>query len=197
MSTMSPMPVMFGQIETVARGLIALVLAVLLLGSLTGGASAETSVTREETQSARLTTGAASLEVITPDKTGGVSACLSFGDGTETGCADVGASFVLASNLSSASLAPTVVDLFRYVCEGKTCDEIYTRAVTVEATWTGVSTGQRVHEHLSGGGDPCTVDVISTGVFQPATGTLVVDGETSEGTGDLQALADVTRRTCQ
>ena len=186
----------FGQTGTVARSSIALLLAALLLGSLTGGASAETSVTREETQSARLTTGAAFLEVITPDKTGGVSACLSFGDGVERGCADGGGSFVLANNLSSASLAPTLVDLYRYVCEGKTCDEVYTRTVTVEAAWTGVSTGQRVHQHLYGGGDPCTVDVISTGVFQPATGTLVVDGETSEGTGDLQALADVTRRTC-
>ncbi len=187
----------FIRMGTVARRSIALVVAALLLGSLTGGVSAETSVTREETQSARLTTGTASLEVMTPDKSGDVGLCLAFGDGVETGCADVAGSFALANNLSSASLAPTAVDLFRQVCEGKTCDEVYSRTVTVEASWAAVGVGQRVHEHLDGGGELCTLEVISTGHFQPAAGRLVVEGAASEGTGDLQALADVTRRTCQ
>ncbi len=89
------------------------------------------------------------------------------------------------------------MDLYATVCEGKTCDFVYTRTVTVEATWIAVGAGQRVHECLYGGVDPCVVDATITGLFQPAAGTLSVDEAASEDTGDLQALADVTRRTCR
>ncbi len=179
----------------IARGSLALVFVALLLGSLTDHASAQTSVTREETQSAHLTTSAASLEIISPGKLGGVTACLS--EGAEMGCADVAGTFVLADDLSSAALAPTAVDLYATVCEGKSCDYVYTRTVTVEATWVAVGAGQRVHERLDGSSDSCIVEATITGHFQPATGTLIVDGTAGEGTGDLQALADVTRRTCR
>ncbi len=171
--------------------------AALLLSNLTGHASAATQVTRKETQSAHLTTSAASLEVLTPGKLGGATACLSFADGAESGCADVTSTFVLAGDLSSASLAPTAVDLYGTVCEGKTCDFVYTQTVMVEATWIATGPGQRVHERLSGDADPCVVEATITGLFQPATGTLVVDGAAGTGTGDVQALADVTRRTCR
>ncbi len=181
---------------SVARLSLALVFAALLLGGLAGRASAATQVTRVETQSAHLATGAASLEVLTPGKLGGATACLTSADGTESGCADVTGTFVLADKLASASLAPTAIDLYATVCEGKTCDFVYTRTVTVEATWVAAGAAQQVHERLYGGQHPCTVEATITGQFQPATGTLTVDGAAGAGTGDLQALADVTRRTC-
>ncbi len=89
------------------------------------------------------------------------------------------------------------MDLYATVCEGKSCDFVYSRTVTVEATWMAVGADQRVHERLYGGEHPCVVEATITGLFQPAAGTLSVDGASSEGTGDLQALADVTRRTCR
>ncbi len=82
----------------VARLSLALVFVALLLGSLTDHASAQTSVTREEGQSAHLTTSSASLEVLTPGKFHDVVACLS--EGAESGCADATGTFVLADDLS-------------------------------------------------------------------------------------------------
>ncbi len=155
-----------------------------------------------QTQSARLAAGEAFLEVFNPGKLGGPTACLtvSTAEGNEEGCADVTGAFTLADDLSAASLAPTAFDLYVQVCEGKACEAVYSRTVTVEATWAAAGAGQRVHERLLGGGgaeDPCETVVVVTGLFQPATGTLVVDGTAAEGTGDLQALAEVTRRTCR
>ncbi len=191
-----------GRMGTVARLSIAFVFAALLLGVVADGASAGTSVERKESQSARVWAGEISLDVSNPGKLGGPAvACLeiSTAETYEEGCAEVADTFVLADDLSSASLTPTAFDLYTQVCEGKTCDSVYSRTVVVEAAWTAAGPSEPVHELLGSGGpgDPCTTESVITGKFRPATATIVVDGVASEGTGDLQALSDLQRRTCR
>ena len=190
------------RVGIVARFALVFTFVALVLGAGVQGASADTIVEREETQSAHLTTAGGTLEIISPGKLVGVSACLTVyaADGTtEEGCADATGTFVTVKDLSSATLAPTAIDLYGTVCEGKACDFKYTRTVVVEAAWSAAGPFQRVHELLYGGGgeDVCETQATITGRYQPATGTLTVDGLAGEGGGDIQELSDVTRRTCR
>lgn len=189
------------RVGIVARLALAFTFVALVLGTGVQGASADTIVEREETQSAHLFIDGGELEIISPGKFGGVTACLAVyaADGTvEQGCADVAGTFVTVKDLSSATLAPTAFDLHGTVCVDKLCDYVYTRTVVVEATWNAAGPFQRVHELLYGGGgeDACETQATITGRYQPATGTLSIDGVASEGSGDVQELSDVTRRTC-
>ena len=190
-----------GRMGTVARLSIAFVFAALLLGVVADGASAGTSVERKESQSARAWAGEVSLDISNPGKLGGPAvACLaiSTAETYEEGCAEVADTVVLADDLSSASLAPTSFDLYTQVCGGKSCEDVYSRTVVVEAAWTAAGPSEPVHELLGGGsGDAWTTESVITGKYRPATATVVVDGATSEGTGDLQALSDLQRRTCR
>ena len=192
-----------GRARVVARLSIAFVFAALLLGVVAGGASADTSVERREWQSARAWAGEVFLDVSNPGKLGGPAvACLAIGtaDTYEAGCAEVADTFVLADHLSSASLAPTSFDLYAKICEGKVCEDVYSRTVVVEAGWTAAGPTEPVHELIGSGGpgDSCTTaESVITGKYRPATATVVIDGATSEGTGDLQAVSDLQRRTCR
>ena len=190
------------RVGIVARFALAFTFVALVLGTGVQGASAETTVEREETQSVHIFTDAGKLEIISPGKFGGVSACLAVyaADGTvEEGCADVAGTLVVDKHLTSATLSPTAFDLFANVCEGKSCDYVYTRTVTVTVALTAAGPFERVQEFLYDGGfdDPCETEIVITGRYQPATGTLSIDGVAGEGSGDVQEIVDVQRRSCR
>lgn len=113
----------------------------------------------------------------------------------EEGCADVAATFAMdLDQLSWASLASTPVDLYGYVCAGKTCDDILTRTVNLEASWTATGELTRVKETL---GDPhgsCTVTAKIDGFVRDAATTVTLDGASYEWWGNLQMLDDKTMR---
>ena len=66
------------------------------------------------------------------------------------------------------------------VCEGKSCDYVPSRSVTVSATWVAAGEAQRVNERLLGGGE-CSTVVHVRGLMQPAAGAVVIDGVAGEG----------------
>jgi hypothetical protein len=147
----------------------------------------------------------ATLEVFDPDKFGGVTACLSDsatgpeGETFEEGCAGAGGTFVLdPKDLSSASLLPTDIDLFVNVCdpETKECDFVFSRTVTLEATWIEVGKPEYNTGRLEDPQNNCVTHTKIKGLIQTATTTLVIDGVSHDGDGNLQVLDVQDRRFC-
>jgi hypothetical protein len=139
----------------------------------------------------------ARLEVAAPGKFGGVVACFSvFGTGPggetfEEGCVDVANTFVLDPNdLSTASLLPTEFDLLIDL-------EFFSRTVTLEATWTGVSKTEKFTDRIGDAQNNCVTHTKIKAYIQTATTTLVLDGVDHEGTGELQVLEVQDRIFCR
>jgi hypothetical protein len=192
----------------------ALALALSLVGSASD-AIAETSVVQStqinalasaswcESGNAGEICNEATLEVINPDKFGGVAVCLSvFGTGPdgetfEEGCADAAGTFALdPKDLSTASLAPTEIDLLIDVCDPvtKECKTEVSRAVMLSAIWTATGRLQQVTDRLEDAQNNCVTHVKIKGNIQAAVTTLTIDGNSTEGSGELQVL-DVQDRT--
>ena len=92
------------------------------------------------------------------------------------GCADVAASdLTVAGNLSSASLAPTSVE----IC-GRRCETI---TVSAELQATGGSSTFRSRYTESDG--TCTFTYSDSGVRQFATGSITFDGATLDAQGSI------------
>jgi hypothetical protein len=136
---------------------------------------------------------------VSPDKEGQtLIVCLAVtGEISEEGCADVAATFVMdTEELAWAELAPTSVDLFTTVCEGKTCDFVYSRTVTLAAIWTATGELTPVQETLGDPHGPCTVTDKIKGVVRDTATTITLDGASVDTTGNLQVLDSKTvRRT--
>ncbi|HEV2125164.1 MAG TPA: hypothetical protein VGW38_20630, partial [Chloroflexota bacterium] len=137
---------------------------------------------------------------IGPGKVAGTTVlCLEINTGAvyEDGCVDVTTTFAMdTKQLSSANLPPTAVDLMTSVCEGKVCDYVYSRTVTVAASWVSIGNRTPIQEML---GDPhgaCTeVDMIN-GFVSESSVTLSVYGQAVSASGNLQSLdAHQTVRT--
>lgn len=120
-------------------------------------------------------------------------------DGTlvEESCPDAGSAFAMDTDtLAWAELAPTRVDLFTWVCDGKTCDAVYTRTVTLAATWTGTGDVDRHRETLGDHTGACATYTMIDGRVRDAEVTVSLDGAGFAATGDdvLQAIEQMTFR---
>jgi hypothetical protein len=203
-----------GRPRTVARLGIAVLFAALVLGLGTGAASAKTRVDRQENTylvaAASWCTEAqggetctdVNLEYIEPAKDGGRVACLgvtTFVPGpeeqgtvlsSEQGCAEVAKGDLrIAHDLSAATLAPTTVDLFTYVCEGGKdgeCSQTFTRQVTIAVAWTGDGDLLVNRSRSTYPQNDCTVTARGTTRYRPAATTITFDGEDLAGWGELQ-----------
>jgi hypothetical protein len=118
----------------------------------------------------------------------------------EEGCADAAATFSMdTEDLTAATLVPTPVDLYASVCEGKICDTVFTRTVTVAATWTGTGEVDRNKETLGDHTGTCTTYHMIDGLLRDASVTVTLDGAsfTVDQPVGLQVIEDVTfRRPC-
>lgn len=113
----------------------------------------------------------------------------------EEGCADVAATFAMdLDQLSWGTLAATPVDLYAYVCEGKACEEVLTRTLTVGASWSATGEMTRIHETLGDPHGPCTVTAKIDGFVRDTTTTVTIGGASFEWWGNLQTLDDKTMR---
>jgi hypothetical protein len=147
----------------------------------------------------------AHLDIADPGKFGGVVACLSLtssgpnGETFEEGCADVADAFVLdPKDLSSASLAATPIDLLVNVCDPETneCDIVFSRTVSLGATWVAVGETQKIPGRIEDPQNNCVTHTKIKGLIQNATATLVIDGVRHEGDGNLQVLDVLDRTHC-
>jgi hypothetical protein len=131
-----------------------------------------------------------------PDKTDTtIVACLALATNgrSESGCADVAATFAMDFDaLAWAELAPTAVDLYTPVCEGKVCDYVYTRTVTLSASWYATGELERVKDVIGYPHGPCTVVDKIDGWYRTASASISVDDASGELAGDLQALDSKT-----
>lgn len=113
----------------------------------------------------------------------------------EEGCADVAVTFAMdIDELSWATLAATPVDLYGAVCTGKVCEYVYTRTISLEATWTAAGDLVRVHEMLGNPHGPCTTTAKIGGYVRDAAASVNIDGASVTWKGSLQALDDKTKR---
>ncbi|HVL22910.1 MAG TPA: hypothetical protein VM450_02450 [Thermomicrobiales bacterium] len=134
---------------------------------------------------------------LSPDKEGQtLIVCLAVtGEISEEGCADVAGTFGMDTDeLAWAELTPTSVELFKTVCEGKTCDFVYTRTVTLAVGWTATGELIPVHETLGDPHGPCTVTDKIKGVVRDTATTITIDGASVDTTGNLQMLDSKTLR---
>ena len=194
-----------------AQVLTMAVMLVSLLSVGSGSATAQGTVVRHTATTSALAAGEAcfadfadcsSVDVyIGPGKTTGTTLlCLKMSTGSalyEEGCVDVTATFAMdATHLSSANLPPTAMDLMTTVCEGKFCDWVYSRTVTVAATWASIGNRTPIQEML---GDPhgaCTAVDMINGFVSESSVTLSIDGQAVSASGNLQSLdAHQTKRT--
>jgi hypothetical protein len=131
-----------------------------------------------------------------PDKSGTtIVACVDVttGDRYERGCADVAGTFAMDfDELSWAELAPTAIDLSTPVCEGKACEDVYTRTATLSATWYATGELTRVKDVVGYPHGPCTVVDKIDGWFRYASASVSLGGASGELAGDLQALDSKT-----
>jgi hypothetical protein len=129
---------------------------------------------------------------VSPGKFGeSIIVCLVVLTTGEEGCADVASTFSMDTDkLTWATLQATPVDLNVNVCEDKVCDIVYSRTVTLAASWT--ATGDLVHVNdMLASGDPhgpCTNTAHIVGWVRDATTTVTLDGTSVDMYGNLQIL---------
>src|SRR5690606_4174606 len=105
----------------------------------------------------------------------------------------VGAAFAMdTDSLAWAELAPTSIDLYTWVCDGKACDPAYTRTVTLAASWIGAGEIVRHKETLGDHTGPCASYSMVVGRVRDAEFSVSVDGAGFMFTGDdvLQAIEE-------
>ncbi len=112
----------------------------------------------------------------------------------ESGCTEVaGDAVTVSGNLSSATLAPTQVELSS--CSRRTCT--VSRTVTVSGTLTGTgevytSSGRGTDKY-----DGCTVRYSYDSASRQGVGTITLDGTTMDATGGFGTTTyKVTYRNC-
>ena len=143
------------------------------------------------------------LEVLTPGKGFASGACLTIvtsvdgmGAATEEGCAEVAGLFWMdQDHLSAAGLPQVMISLSSWVCDGKggTCDIVPTRTVALSADWVASAAKQRVNETLYDHQPSCDVLAKVKGFARDASTTIVLDGTTLTGSGNLQWLESTSR----
>jgi hypothetical protein len=104
----------------------------------------------------------------------------------------------LTRRTSRLPVLPTEFDLLINVCDPvtKVCDFVFSRTVTLEATWTGVSKTEKFTNRIGDAQNNCVTHTKIKAHIQTATTTLVLDGVDHEGTGELQVLEVQDRRFC-
>jgi hypothetical protein len=192
------------------RGLRSIILVTLLLaaiGALADRASAQGTIIDRSTTVNALAGGQICADTcsdvsvtVTSDQAGtSTVACLTVttetADGTriEESCPEVGSAFAMDTDvLAWAELAPTSVELYTWVCDGKACDPVYTRTVTLAATWTGTGDIGRHRETLGDHTGPCASYSMVDGRVRDAEITVSVDGAGFTVTGDdvLQVIEE-------
>jgi hypothetical protein len=129
---------------------------------------------------------------VSPDKFGeSIIVCLALHATGEEGCADVTATFSMdTDSLTWANVGATPVDLNVTVCEGKVCDFVYSRTVTLTASWTGTGDLVHVNNKLSAGDPhgPCSDTAHILGWVRDAAATVTLDGTSADVYGNLQVL---------
>jgi len=140
------------------------------------------------------------VELLDPSKLGGAALCLvvitTDASGNvleEEGCADAVRASAIDQRLWSASAGPLPVDLSTTVCEGKTCDFVYSKTVSFAANWQGEGNRQRVRERLHGDQPSCDEIVFITGWVRNANLTVSFKGKALIGHGNIQVLDGVSR----
>jgi hypothetical protein len=141
------------------------------------------------------------VEALNPSKLGGAAVCVAVtttdaaGESIfEEGCADASGSFAIDQDrLETASISPLSVDLYTTVCEGKTCDFVYSRTVTVAANWVGDGTRVRVHERQYGHQPSCEEIITFRGWVRDAALTVSFNEQTLSGRGNLQVIESIRR----
>ena len=196
---------------TLVAQILAMVVVVSILSVGGGSAAAQGTRIRHTSTTSAIAQGEACFAgfeacslvdgYIGPGKDAGTTVlCMKMSTGSdfyEEGCVDVTATFAMdTKQLTSANLPPTSVDLYTSVCEGKACDYVYSRTVTVTANW--VATGNRTPiQEMQG--DPhgaCTEMHVINGFVSESSVTLSIDGQPVAASGNLQSLdAHQTVRT--
>lgn len=190
----------------------ALIFAFMLsLGSTSGAIAAPPTVEEETTTKAEGNASACTSENDCVSAYVGAGSPLKFEDGAsmyvefnsaagqEHGSALVTDSYWIDQDaLSSAGFGPTSVDLYTYVCDAeKNCDEVYSRTVTIAATWTGSGNPEANKYHYRYDQGRCTVDDKIDSLYDAnASLELIVDGSSLTGGGPTQVNQVKTRTTC-
>ncbi len=134
---------------------------------------------------------------VSPGKFGeSIIVCLDIYATSESGCADVASTFSMdTDNLTWAQLIATPVDLTIPVCEGKTCDYVYSRTVTLAASWTATGDLVHVNDTVATGypHGPCTNTDHILGWVRVAAATVTLDGTSADVYGNLQVLDSKTK----
>ena len=114
--------------------------------------------------------------------------------GSESGCTEVaGDAVTVAGNLSSATLAPTDVELSS--CNRRTCT--VSRTVTVSGTLTGVGTVNSSSGRGTDKFDGCIIRYSYTSANRQGEGTITIDGTSMDATGGFGSTTyKVTYRNC-
>jgi hypothetical protein len=100
--------------------------------------------------------------------------------GSESGCTEVaGDAVTVSGDLSSATLAPTDVELSS--CNRRTCT--VGRTVTVSGTLTGTGTVNTSTGRGTDKFDGCTIRYSYSSASRQGEGTITIDGETMDATG--------------
>lgn len=101
--------------------------------------------------------------------------------------------------LASAGFGATAVDLYTYVCDAeKNCDQVFSRTVTVAATWTGSGNPEANKDHQRYDQGACTVDQKFDTLYDGnASLVLTLDGKSLSGAGSTQVNHVQTRTKCR
>ena len=113
---------------------------------------------------------------------------------SESGCTEVaGDAVTVSDNLSSATLAPTDVELSS--CNRRTCT--VSRTVTVSGTLSGTGTVNTSSDRGTDEFDGCTIQYSYSSASRQGEGTITIDGVSMDATGSFGSTTyKVTYRNC-